>query len=485
MKKLIAFLGLAFAYLALPKSVHAAVITNPLVNDFVANSLKGITTIAGIACSFFLVKGGYQYMSSRGSPEALESAKKTIRNALIGLVLVLAANTVSSFFYHTWTASAPLPEPTPISIRAADFKNPSSPWSLEQMIMDMILGFIKNIVLNTLQPLIDGTIYFLTSTPLPSTNEVIFNLWKTMVLITDALFALVIGLIGLQFMSASTFGFEEIELKKILPRLGLAFLGANTSIFIIDWIIRLVNTLVQAILQSQGGVFGSFVDNVFNVQNCPSKFESISSDFSGLVTKFLHGDIIGAVGNQLELTKDTLSIFNKSPQIKLLCTIENAGTSVQIFMLIFMIVAVILTLFYFTRLAIIAIGAVLSPLMFLLWAIPNYTDFAEISAKSYISNIFTTVVHAVIILLSTSLIFQPQQTVRNGILSLLAGIAVLSILIKSSSMMNQLISYNSGRSMVKKLGGEIKNLLSTNDSKVSTNTTRKVAAKKVRKVVAK
>lgn len=31
-------------------------------------------------------------------------------------------------------------------------------------------------------------------------------------------------------MSASTFGFEEVEIGQLLPRIGLAFLGANVSL---------------------------------------------------------------------------------------------------------------------------------------------------------------------------------------------------------------------------------------------------------------
>jgi len=81
---------------------------------------------------------------------------------------------------------------------------------------------------------LNGISAFLTNTPALSTNSVVFNFWLVMMGITNSLFAIVIALLGFQVMSASTFGFEELTLKEILPRIGLAFLLANTSIFLID-----------------------------------------------------------------------------------------------------------------------------------------------------------------------------------------------------------------------------------------------------------
>ena len=39
----------------------------------------------------FLIKGGYMYMVSTGDPQATAKAKNTIRDALIGLVIAIAA----------------------------------------------------------------------------------------------------------------------------------------------------------------------------------------------------------------------------------------------------------------------------------------------------------------------------------------------------------------------------------------------------------
>ncbi len=48
-------------------------------------------------------------------------------------------------------------------------------------------------------------------------------------------------------MSAASLGFEEIEFKHLLPKLGLTFLGMNMSIFISDFIISLSNAMITAV----------------------------------------------------------------------------------------------------------------------------------------------------------------------------------------------------------------------------------------------
>src|SRR5215469_3875333 len=82
-----------------------------------------------------------------------------------------------------------------------------------------------------------------------------------MVGIADALFVLLIAVLGFQFMSATSFGYDEIEFKHILPKIALSFLGANSSIFLVDWVISLCNTMVNALLFSTGGLDRAWVLN--------------------------------------------------------------------------------------------------------------------------------------------------------------------------------------------------------------------------------
>jgi hypothetical protein len=59
-------------------------------------NLLTIGTAVGVTvAAFFLMWGGYLYMSAGGNPRQMERGKEAIVNALIGLAIVLAANTIA------------------------------------------------------------------------------------------------------------------------------------------------------------------------------------------------------------------------------------------------------------------------------------------------------------------------------------------------------------------------------------------------------
>ena len=419
---------LALIILAYPSVAFAA--PNAEVAQFTSNTLNTLTIFASLVSAFFLIKGGYLYITSTGQQDALESAKKTIRNALVGLVLVLAANTFASLLTNAFTTPTVTSNTSVINLEPLEPAVPSE--GLTQVLIDAIAAFLQNIVQSATKPITSALGSFLTNTPQVSTNSVIFNFWIVIVGIADSLFALMIALIGFQFMSSSTFGFEEVELKQILPRVGLAFLGANTSIFLIDWIIMAVNTLVKAVLNATGGLNQAWITNAFN----PS----------------------------------TLSI-------------ETASLITLIFMIMFVLISVILLLFYITRLIVIALGAVMSPLIFLLWSVPKFADFAEISAKTYLTTIFSIFVHVVIIQLAASFLTVSEQVNTNPLISILVGVGLLLTLLKTQSIMMQLMFYNTGRSMIKKIGGQIVNVINAKQSENAASAIADKAIKLPRKVV--
>lgn len=403
---------------------------NSEVATFTSTTLNNLTLLASLVASFFLAKGGYLYITSNGRPEALESAKRTIRNALIGLVLVLSANTFVSILNNAFTTPTVVQTTQEISLNPIVPVEPEG--GLTQVLMDAIGSLLQNIIQSATQPITDAIIGFLTTTPVLATNSVIFNFWLVIVGIVDALFALLVAVLGFQFMSASTFGFEELELKKLLPRVGLAFLGANTSIFLIDWIVRLANVLVNAILNATGGLNQAWIANAFD----PA---SLSLDEIAFIT--------------------------------------------LIFMILFVILAVVLLLFYITRLITIALGAVLSPFIFLLWALPKFSDFAEISVKTYLTTIFSILVHVVVIQLAAAFLALPDQVGTNSLISILVGVGLLLTLLKTQSFMVQLMFYNSGRTLVKKMGGQIMNVFSSKQSEAAP-ASKPRTVKTLRKVVA-
>ncbi|HUS59823.1 MAG TPA: pilin, partial [Nevskiaceae bacterium] len=103
---LTAVLLTAFFCLLAPSSV-LALDQYPEIQSFTSDLLSNLSILASVFVAFFLIRGGYLYITSSGNPEALENAKKTIRNALIGLVLVLSASAFSSILTTSFTTPSP------------------------------------------------------------------------------------------------------------------------------------------------------------------------------------------------------------------------------------------------------------------------------------------------------------------------------------------------------------------------------------------
>ena len=376
------------------------------VATFTTSTISIITLIAAVSAVLFLIRGGYLYIVSTGKPDALEEAKKTIRNALIGLVLVLAASSLVSLLTgaligntgDTNTANLPLTQIESVA--------PSD--GLTQVLIDAVNGFIQNIVESSTKPLLDGITTFLTSTPSLLANSSIVKFWLIMVGITDTLFVVVIALLGLQFMSASTFGFEEIELKQLLPRIGLAFLAANVSLFLADYAIQAGNALVVGVISATGGLNHAWIANAVTLQNIAN---------------------------------------GTAPFITL------------IFLLIFLIVAIVLLFMYISRLIIISLGAVLSPFVFLLWTLPKTADFAEMAVKGYLVLVFTIFVHVVTIQLAGAFLSLAEQT-DNSLISIAVAIGLLLTLLKTPSFLMQLIFSSSRVGSIKRIGSQIINVIS-------------------------
>ena len=70
------------------------------ITTIVLNILQAGFGVAAYVAVFFIIKGGFNYMLSAGSTDGMAGAKKTITNAVIGLVIVLLSaaiiNTIAS-----------------------------------------------------------------------------------------------------------------------------------------------------------------------------------------------------------------------------------------------------------------------------------------------------------------------------------------------------------------------------------------------------
>ena len=416
--KLLVLAILTIAKLLTPTVAFAASNTPPEVTSFTSDALQIITIISAAAAVFFLIRGGYTYITSTGKPEALEDAKKTIRNTVIGLVLVLASSSIVSLLQGALVGDVGNGSVANLPVTQIESVKPSE--GLTQVLIDAVNGFIQNIVESSTKPIVDGFMTFLGSTPSLLENTSIVKFWLIMLGITDSLFVLIVALLGLQFMSASTFGFEEIEFKHLLPRIGLAFLGANVSLFLADYAIKASNALVSGVLSATGGLNHAWVTNAITLTN---------------------------------ITNGT------APFILL------------IFMLIFLIVSIVLLLMYISRLIIISLGAVLAPFIFLLWTLPKTADFAEMAVKGYLVSVFMIFVHVVTIQLAGTFLTLPEQT-NNSLISVAVAIGLLLTLLKIPSFMMQLILFSRSVGAVRHVGSQITNVLSSESSSTVAKSTR-------------
>ena len=241
---------------------------------------------------------------------------------------------------------------------------------------------------------------YLTTTPSVLENQVVRQFWLVSVGIVNTLFVLIIALVGLQVMSASSLGFWRVELKQMLPRIGVAFLCANVSLFLADYVVLTANTLVTAVPEATGGLNQAWITNAINPV-------SIISGTTPLIT--------------------------------------------LIFLSLFLIVAIVLLLMYISRLIMISLGAPSSHLSFLFWAIPKYADMASMAVKTYVVTVFMVFIHVVIVQLAAGFLTLPEHS-ENSIISIAVACGLFFTLIKTPSLMMQMVTYTSRSGTLKNWG---------------------------------
>jgi hypothetical protein len=407
---------------ALPIIMADASAASSAMHEVVTPLVRMLAGLASLACVFFLVTGGIGYITSRGNPEHLDHAKRVLKNALIGLVIVLSATVMTAILTHAYGDPAAghqtaLPqlqqvEPQPVSNGLVD------------ILIKAVTGLLNNIIQSVAQPFLAALAFFTEKTELMADNSAVFNLWLAMVGIADVLFVLIVALLGFQVMSASTFGFHELDIKQLLPRFGLIFLGMNSSIFLIDGFIEVSNGLIKAV-----GAASS----------------------TGSVWEVL-----------TEVVKET----------------GGQGVAALLIMVAFLILTVILLVYYVGRLVTLYIGAVLSPLVFLSWLMPGFRDFAETAAKTYLTTIYVLFVHVVILELAAALFsgmaLGSDAARPSTLMAMITGLAVIIALLKTQGVLMQFSYVSMGARNSRKLGSQFINGVSymTGKSKAASSAVR-------------
>jgi hypothetical protein len=375
------------------------------MREYIAPTMTTLTTLAALVSVFFVVYGGVLYMTSTGRPEKLNQAKRVLNNALIGVVIVLGASTLTAVL------SGMMPHiqaPESGALPKLEAITPEQPRNgLVEILINAIVGLLNVIIQTIAIPFLNALDFFTKSTPLMANNSSVFNFWLAMVGITDVLFVLVIALIGFHVMSAATLGLDDIELKHLIPRMLLIFLLLNTSLFIIDGFIGTSNALVAA---------------------------------------------VGHVGGASSVWETLTAVFN-----------EAGGQSVAalLIMLVFLIFSVILLIYYVGRIVTLFIGAVLSPLVILTWLVPGFRDFSETAMKTYLTTVFILFVHVVILTLAGSLFTGLSSTsgndVPDALMAMVVGLATVIALLKTQGLLMQFSYVSLGARSTRQLGTQFIN----------------------------
>jgi Type IV secretion system pilin len=358
--------------------------------------IKGLGVISLAFSTLLIVVGGYLYITSSGNISRLEKAKRLIKNSLIGLVIVISANFLTSFLDNSFSSKNVSSSNVPVLESITPVKHNSG---IVEVILKAITGVFSDIISTIASPFLKAFGYFLNGTPLPSENPNVFKLWLNVLAISNALFVLVLILLGMRFMSYSFLGLSEMTLPKLLGSSAVAFLIMNSSIYLIDYVISISNSMIRI----------------------------ISSDSSKYV-------------------------FNTLDQV-----VKDAGgysLAAMIILIIFLILSVILIIYYLTRIISIYLGAILAPLAVLLFLLPFTKDIISSLTKKYLTNIFMLFVHVIILELAGSLLGGMDSN-SDPLMATLLGIATLLALIKSPGVMNQMSIISSAPKLARQISTQM------------------------------
>lgn len=82
-----------------PENSDTEVTLGVFITTVVINITEILSQIVGYVSLFFVVYSGIRYITSVGSAAAVESAKKTLANALIGLVIAILATAIVNLIF--------------------------------------------------------------------------------------------------------------------------------------------------------------------------------------------------------------------------------------------------------------------------------------------------------------------------------------------------------------------------------------------------
>lgn len=72
------------------------------VRDIVASVIRIALSILGVVFILLIIYAGYNWMTAQGDEKQVQEAKRMIRNAIIGVAIILLSRAITSFVFDTW-----------------------------------------------------------------------------------------------------------------------------------------------------------------------------------------------------------------------------------------------------------------------------------------------------------------------------------------------------------------------------------------------
>jgi len=69
----------------------------PNIAVTIGTIIRALLSLLGVIFMAYIIYGGYKWLTARGNEENLNTAKGTIRNGIVGLIIILGAYAISAF----------------------------------------------------------------------------------------------------------------------------------------------------------------------------------------------------------------------------------------------------------------------------------------------------------------------------------------------------------------------------------------------------
>ncbi len=84
-----------------PNSIQNPLRSSGTIYEFIAQVLKEVAKIGAVICVFFIIYSGFLFVTARGNPEKLTTAKSALAYTLIGAAILLGAGLLATIIENT------------------------------------------------------------------------------------------------------------------------------------------------------------------------------------------------------------------------------------------------------------------------------------------------------------------------------------------------------------------------------------------------